>query len=539
MGKKKKKRNGMSLTKRGIVTAVAAIMLMVQPGLSFPSLADEYNEYYDTEQRLIRTVATYDNGSKKENNYTYRDGVLVAEKKYEYDGNKKSGKTTTVEYGEGGFPAYRLIQNTLSDGSTQSIEEWNIGWNTPIKSVIVNWSGSTVQTEYTYNEAGERSYYKTIYYDPQEQKQDIYEVYYGVQEYGAAKYHVSTIIYADGTQDKTETWFRSEDNKETRCVTTHRDGLQDVEERFYNSDGRQNLYTRVSSDGSTARYATTYTNTGSISIHTDSEGEELYIKEDYDSKNGVTTKEERHTYSEGTVYDSKTVSSDDQSFSSLSEREIAADGTEIYVEIINDSNGRVVTQKMNDGIVLMRRFDRDKNLILAEDTMPDGTVTTVDTTRDADDNILSETRRYPDGGEDYIEYGYDASGDRIKQTEVRRNGVTAVTDYQYTDGKISHIIIRFNNGYQLTTDYTKTDDETRQAVFTYNSGEVFQDTRVYQKRVGLVGKRTYSDGRVEDIQVDFYAEDFIEQYKAWSKLIGDHRRAFLETAWSTPPIQTE
>lgn len=375
--------------------------------------------------------------------------------------------------------------------------------------------------------------------DVKEQKPKIYDIQYDSETYGNTRYFASTIIYVDGTQKKSEDWTSYEDNKKTKRVTTHRDGSQDVEERFYNSDGNQILYTKVSSDGFTARNTTTYTNTGSISIYIDSDRSETYTTEEYDTNDRLTKREQRHTYADGTVEYSTYTSSNNHTDSTRIDRVIAPNGTETYVEEIEDTEGKTVTQKTREGILSVERYDRNGNFIGGEETMPDGTVAALHITKNEDGQRLTKIRRYSDGTEDHINYEYDSSFHRIKETEIRRNGVTAVTDYEHMDKGLSRSITCFNNGYQLITEYPKRDYNIYQIIITYNVGEVFQDMRFYQGTQGFDGKRTYSDGRIDEIHVDFSTEDFTEQFKAWSKLINDYHKVYLETAWSTPPVQAE
>lgn len=592
MRKRTNKRNGLGLAGKGIVTAAAAIMLTVHPGLSFPAWADEYNEYFDSEQRLIRTAGSYDDGttssskyqydkqgnviyyssverdgSTKEDHYTYKNGVLVTEKNHECDADNKWEEMTVKEYGEGGFPIYRHYIVNYKGEIFINREEWNLDWLTPIRLVEIDSEGIRTQTDYTYNELGQKSivhtsgsdgsysqtdfqyddsgrtsYYKTSAYDASSQTQKLSEVWYSGQEYGDTDYYVETIFYTDNTQERVERWKSPGDYKTNKCVKTHRDGSQDIEEYVYNSDGDEILYTKISSNGLNAKKVTNYNQTGSVSTYTDSDGNKIYASEVYDSESGLTTEEERHVYSDGSVNYIKEVYPDDSSYYTSIDHMIAADGTETYRETTRDSNDNwTATRKLDDGTVTVWRYDHKFNLISIEETMADGTTATTHTTEREDGKPLTATKRYSDGTEDRTEYQYDIHGKLIKQTDVRRNGVVEVSDYQYrnAEGQVSQLTVSFNNGLQLLENYTEMGDGSRQSTFTYNTGEVFQDMIFYRGEEAFEGKRIYSDGRVEELYADNSAENYTEQHEAWYKVISDYRKAFIEIARSTTPVKEE
>lgn len=563
MKKRTNQRSGLSLAGKGIVTAAAAIMLTVQPGLSFPAWADEYNEYFDSEKRLIRTAGSYDDGttssskyqydkqgnviyyssigrdgSKKEEHYTYKNGVLTAENKYEYDAYYDWEEITVKQYENSRFPVYEYNKVTRKDEIITNREEWNLYWDIPIRTVEIDREGISTQTDYTYNDLGQKSIVHTSSSDGSYSQTDFqYDGSGQISHYKTSAYDAPS-----QTHQWIEEWKTPEDNQTTKRVTSHRDGLQDVEEYIYNSDGNEILYTKTSSNGLTAKKVTNYDQTGNVSTYTDSEGNEIYTSEVYDSERGLTTDEKRHTYSDGSVSYVKFVFSDDGSYFSGLDRMVAADGTETYTESIEDSEGnRTSTYKSEDGTITIRRYDQDDNLISIEETLADGTTATVHTTEREDGKPLTMTKQYSDGSEYRIEFQYNTSGERIKETEIGRNGVVVVADYQYWNagGDITQLTVSFNNGYQLIEHYAKMDDGSRQWILTYNAGEVFQDMIFYREEEEFEAKRIYSDGRVEALHVDNTAEDYTEQYETWRKAITDYRKAFLETANVTSPVQVE
>lgn len=596
MKKLKSKKQKKKLAAKCTAAVVTALALAVQPYAAFPALADYYDDYYygsyryGTERKVTGTTISYDdgtsdkteykydsqgnmvyrskseaNGSKSTTNYVYRDGKLAGESSYEYSAYYEREVTITVEYGEGGFPAHKVEKTTYNDGTSLSSEEWNLDWHVPIRIIVVNTNGITTQTDYVYNEQGQKAttrsvssdgsysqsdwqyndsgattFYKRDSYDAKNQTREVSEVQSSNQRNDGMDYSVYTTLYEDGTQEKLEDWSRTEDNRTVKMVSTGRDGAQIIEEYQYDRDGVETLYTKTGSNGVLERRTTTTTPSGTTTTYSDSSGNSRRSNYSYDTRSGIITDEDSYTYSDGSSYYSKKVYNDSYDMISSIRRTVASDGTEIYTEHIYEADGsRVISEKTEDGILTVTRMDSNGQVISEEETLADGTRVTLSNTMGANGEISNKVRRYSDGSEDHIAYEYDASANLIKETEVRSNGVVAITDYQYrdADGNLGKLTISFNNGYQLTGDYAEPEEYSYQTVITYNTGEVFQEMITYRLWEDFYGKRIYSDGRVEEIHVDIDAEDYSEQDVAWMKDVEDYCSAYLDTAWVTQPVQ--
>lgn len=522
---------------------------------------------YDALGHLVYSNVKKPDGSKHTKNKVYNGELPVSESVYEYDGVSKTEMTDAIEYGAEGYPAHEVQTARYKDGTSESEETWFLSYDMPLKIVATDKSGVVTQTDYTYNEDGrmltavsagtdgsfyqeERqydeqgytSYYKISEYDAYDLTAGTEEMRYEGEGDSRNQYTSNTVAYADGTVYKSETWRRELDNRIVKRVLTDVDGAQTTENYAYDPEGNETLYTKTDGSKTVEKRETTRTSYGSRTVETDSRGYTSVSSEDYDPKTGKTTSESRMNGPEGYYTYRKVIRNEDYSTEYAVYQTKYGDGTESYYELSYNSDGSIIkTERFEDGTAKVTTYDSEGNTVGCKETLADGAYSETIWQNREDGRTANEVKRYSDGSEDRIDYEYDESGKLVRETETRRNGVSAVREYQYSpaDGYISALNVTFSNGYYMASTLQNISDDVEQTVMAYSVGDVAQVVIVYYDNGQIVGKTTYRDGRTEDFALDLYSYDsYLDDNYGKLGEVQKYYDSFMEQAWNAPVLET-
>lgn len=518
---------------------------------------------YNSDGQLIYSAVKEPDGSRSTTSRSYKNATDYTEKSYEYYAGTGREITYTADYGEEGYPLHSL--RTIRDGGSEtSLEVWYIDLLTPSKYIEKDADGLVTQTDYTYNEAGDklstisvssngdieseewrygedgsRNYYKQYSYDAALNKSETSELSASGTGEHISYYTINLVDYGNGTVFKTEYWLDGQDELVNRIVRTLPDGSQITENYSYNSDGQETLYTKSEGDTVTARRQTTYRGNETETVSVDSSATTT-VTSSTDPRTGRTTEEQTAQYKDGTRRYTKEVLADGIYPVSYQIQETYSDGTGFSSESIYNSDGsNITTEHWEDGTVVVIGEDADETTVSYSLTLPDGTTGVTAWERREDGQPTSRTVSYSDGSMDRIVYEYDADGELIKETEMRRNGISAVTEMvpESAGSDNGVMTITFNNGFQVVNTFVETEDSNFIEI-AYSAGDIAKVTFRYENDLFLI-QTTYRDGRTEE--TTRYIPDTNAYYEARELLntSEDYYDDFLEQAWSYVPAQTE
>lgn len=578
------------------VMAAVAVTLAFQPCFAmtahaytttsdygYPYWDDPYSSsyYYDTEGRKVTNVTrTYDDGTKYTAQYkydtmghlvyanindtngssststrNYNGEMLVSESSSSYDADYKREYKSAAQYSNGDR-IYLHESVKYSDGTSESEETWYLNGYYPLKVVEVDREGGTSQTDYTYNENGKQLTSSKVVSDGsimQTEKQyneNGVTIYSKIYTYNASTnthntqesriegegasystYSVETEMDGNGAEYRVETWGDAQNT--TKKVSTNPDGSQITETYSYDADGRETLYTKSDAAGIIAKRETTTTHTGRTTVYSDNEGYTSTSSRVYDSKNGRTIVEDTESNSDGSSSYSKRVYSDDYTTESYITRYKMSDGRETSSERTYASDGSsILKEKSLDGTVTETKKNAEGEETSTVETYPDGTRSETVWERREDGLPASKIKRYSDKSEDKITYEYNDKKDVIGETETRRNGVSAVTQYQYSEtGYMNMMTTTFSNGLQFIGTQNKVDQDTTQIVYTYSAGDVSQHILI-EKDDDTYVKIIYRDGRTEEFTINFWDDDWYSKID----IVDSYYTNYINMAWDIQPM---
>lgn len=488
---------------------------------------------YDTQGNVIYINTVEADGSKRTVNRTYTGDSLISETDYEYDAYLKSEMTKITEYQEAG--SHEIVRIKNSDGDESSSETWYDAQGNLLTSNMVSSDGSVKQEEQRY-EDGDLTYYRLYEKDGVTQTQMSEEVYYATTEDDLNIYTVERIIDASGTS-QTESWYSSKAKGTYKIVETAPDGGKATANYIFDESGEEILYVKTLSDGTTIKRETVNYENGYKKIETDDQGNITTTNYSRDLENGSLTRESMYKGVDGSSSYQKSIWRDYIAELSIT-RERAADGTETYDESNLESDGSATRrQKTADGTITVTKLDANGIEVSKSTTLPDGTRSITIWERLANGEPSAELTQYQDGSIDRIDYEYDTDGDLAKQTEVRRNGVSAVTLWQYgTEGtSVDTETMIFNNGCQIFVRIEEFNEDAYQFTVAYSTGDISEDIFREDEKGNYYLKTTYRDGRVEESSISWdEGANEVAQYESvelYSQRIDD----YIGLAWAILP----
>lgn len=513
----------------------------------------KYNEQGDMIYADIREPG----GDRTVLKRTYQGAELKSISNYTYETKTKEESTQTVEFRENETPTHGLFRETYADGTSQTDEIWYAGEDLPQKHVRTNPDGTTEQVEYTYDDAwnvlsisasasngsvmrrdtqydGDKREisYREYGYDAETQITDTKEVYYGD---GYALYVIEVRTEGGGETTRTETWYRSEDQKREKVFTVMPDGIQYTETYAYDKDGNETLYIGTGSDGSSKRFERIHLENGEKSVYSDSAGNSSVKTATYDEKSGVTKNEETEKDAYGTSTYRLTIYNNWYNITYSMVREKYADGTEAYEEYSLGTDGSSTKkQKAEDGTLVVKVTGADGKTVSNKTTYPDGrTAETTEIIGD-DGTVMGEVKQYSDGTSDRSDYEYGENGEMARITETRSNGVVGICDISEFETRI-----RFNNGYETGVVLEAINEELTRTTVTYAGGEIASEIIEELEDDGYRITTVYRDGRVEESVFSGSDETQVNAAEELIDQINDRYVGYQHEAWTVVPQQEE